>query len=100
MRLRSAVLVSSLFVAGVPAAAQDLPSTNDQAGMQMPMPMPMPASHRMSMAENPLGIDSARDGSGTSWLPDASPAHGLMRHHGPWMLMLHGNGFLEYIKTG
>jgi len=29
-----------------------------------------------------------------------SPVAGPMRHHGTWMLMLHGSGFLQYIKTG
>src|SRR5215831_16808400 len=69
--------------------------------MQMPMPKPGDRPHQMmSMPENPLGIDSVRDGSGTSWLPDASPMQGPMRQEGPWMLMLHGNAFLQYIKTG
>ena len=58
----------------------------------MTMPMPMPG--------NPLGIDQTRDGSGTSWLPDASPMQGLMGQHGLWMLMLHGNGFVEFLDSG
>jgi hypothetical protein len=70
----------------------------DQGGMQMP------PGHQMQMAmpmpKNPLGIDPARDGSGTSWLPDSSPMAGLMRDHGPWTFMLHGNAFLEFTKTG
>src|ERR1041385_3313472 len=66
----------------------------------MPMPMPPGHQHQMtSMPENPLGIDHTRDGSGTSWLPDASPMEGSMRQRGPWMLMLHGNGFLQDIKA-
>jgi len=32
--------------------------------------------------------------SGTSAEPDSTPAPMLMTMHGPWMLMLHGNGFL------
>jgi hypothetical protein len=33
---------------------------------------------------------AARDASGTSWQPDASPAHGgLHAQHGPWMVMGH-----------
>jgi hypothetical protein len=62
----------------------------------------MPAGHQMTMEmpENPLGISQARDGSGTSWLPDASPMPGLMIHRGPWMLMLQGSAFLQFIKTG
>jgi hypothetical protein len=70
--------------------------------MQMSTPMPMPMSMQMSMPmmpPGPLGIEGMRDGSGTSWLPDESPMSGAMRQTGPWMLMLHGNGFLEYVRT-
>jgi hypothetical protein len=44
-----------------------------------------------------LGIDMARDGSGTSWLPDATPMHAVHRQAGAWGLMLHHNLFLQYI---
>jgi hypothetical protein len=54
----------------------------------------------MPMPELPLGIDHTRDASGTSWLPDASPMQGLMRPRGSWMLMLHGNAFVQYIEAG
>jgi len=65
------------------------------------MPMAGGQEHEMmTMPENPLGIDQTRDGSGTSWLPDASPMQGYMRHAGVWMLMLHGNVFVQYIRTG
>ena len=67
------------------------------------MQMPMPAGHEhqiMTVLENPLGIDHTRDGSGTSWLPDASPMQGLMRQRGSWMLRLHGNAFVQYIDAG
>lgn len=73
-----------------------------QGGMQMPMPPGQThEGHQMaSMPENPLGVDHVRDGSGTSWLSDASPMQGVMTHQGRWMLMLHGNAFLQFIKTG
>ena len=38
----------------------------------------------------------AREGSGTSWLPDSSPMFMVHRHNGPWMLMAHDNAFLQY----
>jgi len=44
------------------------------------------------------GIPMSRDGSGTSWLPDESPMYALHRQGGDWMLMLHSNVFLEYLK--
>ena len=71
----------------------------EHGGMQMPMP----SGHEhqiMAVLENPLGIDHTRDGSGTSWLPDASPMQGLMRQRGSWMLRLHGNAFVQYIEAG
>jgi hypothetical protein len=48
----------------------------------------------------PLGISMARDGSGTSWLPDASPMFAIHGQAGPWNLMLHQNLFVQYINEG
>ncbi len=41
-------------------------------------------------------LPMTRNGSGTAWLPDASPMYGYMHHHPNWMFMLHGNLFLRY----
>lgn len=41
-------------------------------------------------------LPMARNGSGTSWLPDAAPMYGAMFHSGKWMYMLHGNLFIRY----
>lgn len=38
-----------------------------------------------------------REGSGTAWLPDASPMAAVHAMAGAWVLMLHGNGFLQLI---
>ena len=40
----------------------------------------------------------AREGSGTSWLPDSSPMYMVHRQNGPWMLMAHENAFLQYLN--
>jgi YHS domain-containing protein len=40
----------------------------------------------------------AREGSGTSWLPDSSPMYMVHRQKGPWMLMVHENAFLQYLR--
>jgi hypothetical protein len=37
-----------------------------------------------------------RNGSGTGWLPDASPMYGNMYHAKKWMYMLHYNLFARY----
>lgn len=41
-------------------------------------------------------LPMSRNGSGTGWLPDASPVHGYMFHSEEWMYMIHGNLFLRY----
>jgi len=43
-----------------------------------------------------LNLPMSRNGSGTAWLPDASPMYGNMYHSGKWMYMLHGNLFVRY----
>ena len=52
--------------------------------------------HSNTMSTGPLGIPETRLGSGTSWLPDASPMHAAHFKAGAWALMLHGEGFLQY----
>src|SRR5262245_57830396 len=39
----------------------------------------------------------ARHGSGTSWLPDASPIYARHQQKGPWMLMEQENVFLQFL---
>src|SRR5207244_2721108 len=60
----------------------------------------MNLQHPMHTHEGPLGIPEARMGSGTSWLPDASPMHAAHVVLGDWTLMLHGVGFLQYDRQG
>jgi hypothetical protein len=60
---------------------------------QMPMDMSMPA-------ERILGIPESRDGSGTSWLPDASPMRMVHYRAASWTLMLHGAAFGLYDDQG
>lgn len=54
--------------------------------------MHMGGMHSALSKNLPMG----RDGSGTSWLPDASPMYGFMFHSGKWMYMVHGNIALRY----
>lgn len=51
----------------------------------------VPMTHAYS-----LHLPMSRDGSGTAWLPDASPTYGLMFHSRKWMYMVHGNIALRY----
>ncbi len=45
---------------------------------------------------NSLNLPMNRDGSGTSWLADASPVRGIMFSSGGWNFMTHYNIFLRY----
>lgn len=56
-----------------------------------------PMNHHMNMSNAySLHLPMNRNGSGTGWLPDASPMYGYMVHSPKWMYMLHGNFFLRY----
>ena len=52
------------------------------------------------MMEGPLGVSMTREGSGTSWLPDVSPMYAIPATAGPWLFMLQGNAFLQYLDEG
>src|SRR6266850_1933961 len=62
------------------------------AGAASPLRAQMDMQHPMEMHEGPLGIPETRMGSGTSWLPDASPMHAAHHTLGRSTLMLHGKG--------
>ncbi|CAN5393920.1 hypothetical protein BH09BAC6_BH09BAC6_06810 [soil metagenome] len=57
----------------------------------------MDAMQMMSSAQS-KNLPMGRDGSGTSWLPDASPMYGIMLNSGKWSYMLHGSIALRYTK--
>ena len=48
------------------------------------------------MVQRPFGIPMTRMGSGTAWLPDASGMRAWHVAAGAWMLMVHGDAFLQY----
>src|SRR6266576_3221719 len=70
------------------------------AGAAWPLRAQMDMQHPMEMNAAPLGIPETRMGSGTSWLPDASPMHASHHMLGGWTLMLHGKGFVQYDWQG
>jgi hypothetical protein len=77
---------------------KQMQDTMKMDGMQMDdMNMDKPMNHHMSMSNvYSLHLPMNRNGSGTAWLPDASPMYGYMFHTPKWMYMLHGNFFLRY----
>ena len=82
--LRSGIF--ALLALGTTAGQAQAQSTAD-AHQHMQM------GHEQEMAMRP-----AREGSGTSWLPDETPMYGVHRQAGPWTLMAHGNAFLQYLR--
>jgi hypothetical protein len=60
----------------------------------------MRMSGMQGMPERPFGIPMTRMGSGTAWLPDASAMRAWHVMAGPWMLMVHGDAFLQYDHQG
>src|SRR5207245_1220187 len=48
----------------------------------------------------PLGIPMKRMGSGTTWIPDATPLPSREGMAGSWFLMVHGFGFVQYDAQG
>jgi hypothetical protein len=69
-------------------------STAGQAASMSSMP-PMPG-----MPRRPFGIPMTRMGSGTTWLPDASAMRAWHFTAGSWMLMVHGDAFLQFDHQG
>jgi hypothetical protein len=45
-----------------------------------------------------LGIPDSRMGSGTAWVPDATPMQAFHAKAGEWSVMTHGVAFLQYIN--
>ena len=60
----------------------------------------MPGMAGMARMAEPLGIPHTRMGSGTSWIPDASPIREYTTMTGAWMLMAHGDVNLYYDHQG
>ena len=53
-----------------------------------------------SMTPGPLDIPQSRNGSGTSWMPDATPMYAIPRTWGAWSVMLHGAAAAQYDDQG
>jgi hypothetical protein len=66
-----------------------------RAGMDHTEMNHMDQEHARLM-KGPLGVSRSRLGSGTSWLPDSSPMHGLMASLGEGGFMFHENIFAGY----
>ncbi len=80
-----------------PHAGHHPPPAADSMAVADSMPMD---SVPQTMPDRPFGIPMTRMGSGTGWLPDASAMRAWHFLAGPWMLMVHGDAFLQYDHQG
>lgn len=90
-RTATAALAAAVMACGgrcLPAAAQGMGANSMQMG-----------AHN-TMIAMPLGLPMARAGSGTSWLPDATPMRGYQQTAGGWMVMTHGAVDVYYDDQG
>ena len=95
MRRTTSQLISLLVLAvGAGAQSSDVKvpvnspkrsMTMEMEGMQMPGQPSLPSPHA---------------GSGTAWEPESVPAHEWMLMLGGWMLMAHGEIFIDYNQQG
>lgn len=60
----------------------------------------MSGSHDMPGMTGPLGISHVRMGSGTTWMPDASPMYANHKMLGDWTAMFHGVAFGQFDHQG
>ncbi|MGI4884855.1 MAG: hypothetical protein ACRYFR_07840 [Janthinobacterium lividum] len=112
----AALLLLAAGLLGAPARAQQAA----MPGVPMPAATVRPKKSTEKPMENMLGMDHAalrmggsdgehtmsaatsrhlpmsRNGSATSWQPDATPMYMWMVHKGPWMVMAHGGAYGRY----
>ena len=98
MRIGCALVTACLAAAAPPAAAAPQ-QLADLPAQEHPAPVPLehggPDEHQhVATAASQF---SAREASGTAWLPDTTPMYGFHRAGGTWELMLHGNGFIQLL---
>jgi hypothetical protein len=88
-----------IFMRALPLLGQEKPHAGHQpppAADSMAMADSVPMDSMRMMPERPFGIPMTRMGSGTAWLPDASAMRAWHFMAGRWMLMVHGDAFLQY----
>jgi hypothetical protein len=97
--VRALVLISSFPVAVGTAGAQ-VPDHAQHHPAAPPPQQPVDHSQHQMPMDTIIDLPHGREGSGTSWLPDASPMYAVHGTYGEWRLMGHGNAFLQYLHEG
>ena len=54
--------------------------------------------HEAQHEHGASGPSLVEDVSGTGWLPGAVPMYAWHRQAGSWMVMTHGNAFVQYVR--
>lgn len=92
--LTAAILGLASAVAAQPPADYQQPPT------PIPDPAPQHDLQHMDMQmdhDHSMSMPPAREGSGTSWLPDETPMYAVHHQVGVWTLMAHGRAFVQYL---
>src|SRR5438093_486118 len=97
---RAGVLSLVGILAAARAAAQG-PAAPQQEQQHPPQPED-PGGHDMSHMthDEHSGQEQtsmSREGSGTAWLPDATPVYAMHAQKGAWQIMAHENVFLQFL---
>jgi len=88
---RFASLLAGAVLAAAPLALAQEQEHEHEHHHEAKAAEPEPASQAQ-----PLVLPHAREGSGTSWMPDSSPVYAHHFSAGDWMLMLHYSVFAGY----
>ena len=87
---------SSVFIGSIAFCMSVVAAT--RAAAQAPADQPHQHMHMDDGAD--MAMPPAREGSGTSWLPDETPMYAVHFQAGEWTLMAHANAFLQYLHEG
>jgi hypothetical protein len=98
--LCSAILISTNSASAQSRAPDDGPQHPDAASSAPRSDVQQHEMAQMHMDDNQMTMRPAREGSGTSWLPDETPTYGGHRRAGSWTLMAQGSAFLQYLHDG
>jgi hypothetical protein len=91
-----------LYFAAATAAAQSSADAQHQdppgahSGAEQPQ-LQHDMQHIHMEGDRDVAMPPAREGSGSSWLPDETPMYAVHARAGGWLLMAHGNAFLQYL---
>jgi hypothetical protein len=96
MKRAPEVRVFLMVIVAAASPSRVLAQKTDSMSMAMPGMTAEAGGMKMGMIPGALGIPMERLGSGTTWLPDATPMHAIHLMSGSWELMLHGVAFGMY----